>query len=64
MINLHQNAVGHPQEEDGGGVIHSNQEGLKNILRSYLSLVLGHGGGARLALDSSLAVCRYFSFFS
>lgn len=29
-----------------------------------LSLVLGHGGGARLALDSSLAVCRYFSFFS
>lgn len=29
---------------DGGGATHSKGEGL-NVLRAYLSLVLGHSGG-------------------
>ena len=29
-----------------------------NIVRAYLSLVLGHGGGVRPSLDSSVALCR------
>jgi hypothetical protein len=41
----------------GGGVAHSNREGL-NILRAYFSLILGHGGGVRRSLDLSLKVCR------
>lgn len=48
--------------ETVAGVTHSKKEGL-NILRSYLSLVLGHSGGARRALDLSLAVGAFCFLF-
>lgn len=47
----------------GGGATHPKMEGL-NILRAYLSLVLGHGGGVWTSLDSSLAMRQVRVFFS